>query len=86
MGLATGYCASMTIATDMLDKYLAAEQAILEGKSVSFGGRTLSHENLQEIRAGRQEWEAKVKAEQTPTANKSRQIGGLGVSVARFDQ
>ncbi|MDP3322650.1 MAG: hypothetical protein Q8S71_03785 [Hydrogenophaga sp.] len=76
----------MTQATDMLDKYIAAEQAILEGKSISFSGRTLSFENLQEIRAGRKEWEARVKSEQTTAANRSRNIGGLGVSVARFDQ
>lgn len=76
----------MTIATDMLAAYIAAETAILEGKSHSFNGRSLTHENLQEIRAGRKEWEAKVKAEQTPAAAKKGMIGGLGVSVARFDQ
>ncbi len=76
----------MTQATDMLERYLAAEQAILEGKSVSFSGRNLTFENLAEIREGRKEWEARVRAEQTPQANKSRQIGGLGMSVARFDQ
>jgi len=76
----------MTTASDMLDKYLAAEQAILDGKSVSFKGRTLSYENLQEIRDGRKEWEARVAAEQTPSSVKSKQIGGLSVAVARFDQ
>ncbi len=76
----------MTIATDMLAAYIAAETAILTGKSYSFGGRSYSHENLQEIRAGRKEWEAKVKAEQTPANAKKGMIGGLGVSVARFDQ
>jgi hypothetical protein len=76
----------MTIATDMLEKYLAAEQAILDGKSVSFKGRTLSYENLQEIRDGRKEWEARVATEQTPSSVKSKQIGGLSFAVARFDQ
>lgn len=70
----------------MLAAYIAAETAILAGKSYSFGGRSYSHENLQEIRAGRKEWEAKVKAEQTPANAKKGMIGGLGVSVARFDQ
>jgi hypothetical protein len=70
----------------MLAAYLAAETAILEGKSHSFNGRSLSYENLQEIRAGRIEWEAKVKAEQTSAAAKKGMIGGLSVSVARFDQ
>lgn len=76
----------MTTATEMLDKYLAAEQALLDGKSVSFKGRTLSYENLPEIRAGRMEWEARVKSEQASPAVKSKQIGGLSVAVARFDQ
>ncbi len=73
----------MTIATDMLDKYMDAERAILDGKTVSFGGRSLTMENLPEIRKGRQEWEARVKAETTgPAAS----IGGLRYSVARFDR
>ncbi len=76
----------MTNATDMLEKYLAAEQAILEGKSVEFKGRKLSYENLPEIRAGRMEWEARVKSEQTSSSVKSKQIGGLNVARARFDQ
>lgn len=76
----------MTTATEMLEKYLAAEQAILDGKSVSFKGRTLSYENLPDIRAGRMEWEARVAREQTSPAVKSKQIGGLSVAVARFDQ
>ncbi len=76
----------MTTATDMLAKYLAAEQAILEGKSVEFNGRKLGYEDLAEIRAGRMEWESRVKAEQTPASLKSKQIGGLNVAQARFDQ
>lgn len=77
---------SMTTATDMLAKYLAAEQAILEGKSVEFKGRKLGYEDLADIRAGRMEWEARVKSEQTPASVKSKQIGGLNVAQARFDQ
>jgi len=76
----------MTTATDMLDKYLAAEQAILEGKSVEFKGRKLGYEDLAEIRAGRMEWESRVKSEQTPASLKSKQLGGLNVAQARFDQ
>lgn len=76
----------MTTATDMLAKYLAAEQAILEGKSVEFAGRKLSYENLPDIRAGRMEWESRVAAEKTSPAVKAKQIGGLSVAQARFDQ
>ena len=71
----------MTTSTDMLAKYLEAEAAVLSGKTVSFGGRTLSSENLLEIRKGRTEWERRVAAEQ----NTGPTIGGLSFSVARFD-
>lgn len=72
----------MSIATDMVAKYLEAEAALLLGKSVSFGGRTLSSENLAEIRKGRQEWERRAAAE----ANGGATISGLSYSVARFDR
>ena len=71
----------MSIATDMVAKYLEAETALLLGKSVSFGGRTLSSENLAEIRQGRQEWERRAAAE----SNRGATFGGLSYSVARFD-
>ena len=73
----------MTIATDMLARYLEAESGILSGKTVTFGGRTLTHENLQEVRRGRQEWERRAAAE---AAGASATIGGLGYSVANFGQ
>lgn len=73
----------MSTATEMHAKYLAAEQAVLEGKTVKFGERLLGMEDLSEIRAGRQEWERKV-ASETAGANAPR-IGGIGFSVARMD-
>lgn len=72
----------MTIAQDMLTKYLAAEADILSGKTVQFGGRTLTFENLADIRAGRQEWERRVASESSP---RGASMGGLSYSVARFD-
>lgn len=72
----------MTTATDMLAAYLAAETNLLLGKEVSFAGRRQTMEDLPEIRKGRQEWEARVAAEQRGTAGR----GGLGnYAVARFD-
>lgn len=71
----------MSIATDMVAKYLEAETALLLGKTVSFGGRTLTVENLAEIRKGRQEWEARAAREGSSRPS----IGGLSYSVARFD-
>jgi hypothetical protein len=65
----------------MLASYLAAEAALLQGKQFTFEGRSLSHENLAEIRAGRKEWEQRVAAELNA---KAPTIGGLGYSVARL--
>lgn len=75
----------MATAQEMLDKYLAAEQAILDGQDISFDGRRLSLPDLPEIIAGRKEWEVRV-ANETASAKKVRKIGGIGYSVARFDQ
>lgn len=69
----------MSTATDMLAAYMAAEVALLQGKTTTFQGRTLSMENLQEIRKGRMEWERRVAAEQGGAT-----VGGLGYAVASF--
>lgn len=37
----------------ILDKYLEAEMAVLEGKSVTLNGQSMTMENLSEIRGGR---------------------------------
>lgn len=71
----------MSTATEMVAKYLEAEAALLLGKSVSFNDRTLTSENLAEIRKGRQEWERRAAAE----SNRGATFGGLSYSVARFD-
>jgi 4-alpha-glucanotransferase len=55
----------MSTATDMLAAYMAAEKAVLKGLSVRLGERQLTRANLPEIVAGRQEWEARVRAEKT---------------------
>lgn len=73
-----------------LDKYKAAEAAILLGKEVrltSAGGidRVVRLEDLSYVRAGRQEWERKV-AQLQAGALAPPTFGGLGYSVARFDQ
>lgn len=52
-----------TQAETMVDLYIDAEMAVLAGKSVQFGGRTLTMENLGQIREGRKEWERRVAAE-----------------------
>jgi hypothetical protein len=71
----------MSTATDMYAAYLAAETAILQGKDVSFNGRRVTMEDLDAIRKGRQEWEAKARAEQQPAGRR----GGMGnYAVASF--
>lgn len=72
----------MTTATDMLQKYLAAEAAVLEGKEARIGDRSYRSEDLQQIIAGRREWEAKVAAEKAQSAGVTT-FGGLRVSVGR---
>ncbi len=47
----------LTTANDMLQKYIAAEQNVLAGKTGSVNGRSFALENLAEIRKGRQEYE-----------------------------
>lgn len=61
---------------DMLDKYLAAEMAVLEGKEIMFNGRKQVMSDLPQIIAGRQEWERRV--------NNRRFQGNPGYSLARF--
>lgn len=74
----------MTIATDMRDLYIAAEKAVLEGRTATINGITLSMEDLGSIRAGRHEWEARVAAE-TVGISSAPSIGGRTYSVARLD-
>jgi len=73
----------MTIATDMLAKYLAAEAAILEGKEVKLGDRTLRMEDLGSVIAGRKEWQQAANRE-IAAAGRTPSIGGLGFALARF--
>lgn len=72
----------------MLDKYLAAEQAVLEGQRVRFNDGSIDQEltmaDLDFIQRGRREWQAKVTT-QAASAAKAPTIGGLGFSVARMD-
>lgn len=75
----------MSTATDMLAAYLVAEAALLQGKEASFGDRRLRYEDLPEIRAGRQEWEARV-ASENATATSAPKVGGLTFTLARLDK
>ncbi|HEJ1326877.1 primosomal replication protein PriB/PriC domain protein [Pseudomonas aeruginosa] len=57
-------------AQQMLDKYLEAEAAVLEGRTVIFNGRTHTMEDIEKIRAGRQEWERRAAADRDRAAGR----------------
>jgi hypothetical protein len=61
----------------MLDKYLAAEAAVLDGKEIMFGGRKVVYADLPQIIAGRKEWERRVALEMRG--------GRPGYSLASFE-
>lgn len=71
----------MSTAQDMVDLYIAAEKKVLLNQSYTIGNRVLTRANLPEIRKGRQEWEAKLRAEQSGS-----QGGSSLYSVADFSQ
>lgn len=65
----------------MLALYIEAEAKVLSGQSFTFRGRILTRANLTEIRAGRREWEQKVKSA------RARVSGGSSLySVASFGE
>ncbi|CAM4206705.1 Uncharacterised protein [Yersinia intermedia] len=45
---------------NMIQRYAAAEMAVLEGKSITFNGQSMAMENLSEIRKGRDVWERRL--------------------------
>lgn len=53
----------MSIASDLLDLYVAAEKKILLGQATTLGDRTLTLANLAEVRAEREKLERRVAAE-----------------------
>lgn len=73
-----------TLAEQMLALYVAAELAVLGGKEARLGDRTIKHEDLSQIRAGRQEWQGRVQQERARAAGVPM-IAGLAYAVARLD-
>lgn len=53
---------------EIIDEYVKAERAVLKGKSYTINGRSLSRENLPEIREGRQEWEQRLSSQSARSA------------------
>jgi hypothetical protein len=72
----------MSQATDMLAKYIEAEQAVLKGLTYRIGDLQLTRANLNEIIAGRQDWQRAVNIEAAKAAG---QRGPLSVHVSDFN-
>ena len=64
----------------MVDRYLEAEVAVLEGKEIIFAGRKQVMADLPQIRAGRLEWERRLAAQHNAALGGSR-----GYSLATFE-
>lgn len=52
---------SSTLCRERLNKYLDAEEKVLNGQSYSIGGRTLTRANLKEISDGITLWASRLK-------------------------
>jgi hypothetical protein len=63
---------------DLIQRYTAAELAVLDGKSITFNGQQMTLENLSEIRKGRQEWERRL------TSLNNQRRGRPAYRLARF--
>ncbi|NIH11201.1 MAG: hypothetical protein G5702_01800 [Serratia symbiotica] len=63
---------------NMIQSYMDAEKAVLEGKSITFNGQSMTMESLSEIRKGRAYWERRLSELQA--ARKGRPM----YKVARF--
>ena len=62
----------------MIQRYVEAEMAVLDGKSIKFNGQEMTMENLSEIRKGRQEWERRL------SSLNSKRRGRPGYKLARL--
>lgn len=71
----------MSTATDMLAAYLAAEEAILAGKTATIGDHSFGYEDLEKVRAGRLEWERRVAVE---TRQAAGDYGSARCQLASF--
>lgn len=67
-----------TTSQQMVDRYLEAELAVLDGKTVTLAGRTLGMENLADIRKGRQEWESRVASERGGSTGRAHSLASFG--------
>ncbi|CAM3939776.1 hypothetical protein [Xenorhabdus thuongxuanensis] len=62
----------------MIQQYLDAEKTVLQGKTLTFNGQSMTLENLTEIVKGRERWEQRL------SALKRRKKGTPMYKLARF--
>jgi len=60
---------------EMIDAYIQAELDVLSGKSVVLNGKSMTTEDLGEIRKGRHEWEARLNQANRPRGPKLARFG-----------
>lgn len=63
---------------DMIRQYAEAERAVLQGRSITMNGQSMSMESLSEIRKGREYWERRR------SDLLSSRSGRPGYKLARF--
>jgi len=64
---------TLALAQSRLDAYLAAEEAALSNRSYTINGRSLTRQDLKEIRAGIDIWNSRVQ--------RLEQSGTLGIRL-----
>jgi hypothetical protein len=73
----------MSTATDILAAYQSAELAVLKGLSYRIGDLMLTRSNLNEIIAGRKEWQRRVNDELRAAAEGGAQVlSQVGVDLS----
>ena len=72
----------MSIATDMLNAYIAAEIAVTQFQEGTLNGRRVTRADLAEIRKGRSEWQRIVDSENRQIAGRK----GPRILTADFSQ
>lgn len=62
---------NITDIDDMIRQYTDAEIAVLQGKSITMNGQSMSMESLSEIRKGREYWEKRRSGLISPRTGKT---------------
>jgi hypothetical protein len=75
---------TINIAQQMLDKYIAAEMAVLTGKEFQLNGRRVTREDLDKIRDGRKEWQRTVNNENSRAAGNNTLGSSADFSTTTF--